>query len=184
MDREKFDKLNIIEQIEYVNQKLNAGLSLNAICKELKIDRKSIRRRAKKINYILDQDQKQYVLDKTDPTENITKEIKNITSDENQEESSVLPNITKSNIKKEDQEMKINKKVFDELMEMLDWYKTNKKDIVADPGEDLLQGETITKSFKIYTKVLEKFEAYCQQHPKLKKQDVVNAAIMEYIKNN
>lgn len=206
MDREKFDKLDIIDQLEYINQKLKAGLSLNAVCKEIGIDRKSIRRRAKKINYVFDQDQKQYVKIEdaaADPAANITKVIKNITNGEDQENSNklpnitkvtfkeeevknkkILPNITKGNMKEEDQEIKINKKILDELLEMLEWYKTNKKDIAADPAEEFLQGETITKSFKIYMKILDKFEEYCHQHPKLKKQDIVNAAIIEYINNN
>ncbi len=48
MNKEKFNKLEVIEQIKYINEKLKEN-SLTKICDEIGIARSTIRGRLKKI---------------------------------------------------------------------------------------------------------------------------------------
>ena len=54
MDREEFDKLEVLDQVEYINNQLENNKSIASVCKDLKIGRSTIRDRFKKlIMYIL-----------------------------------------------------------------------------------------------------------------------------------
>ena len=51
MNKEEFDKLNILEQIDYINKELSSGKSITNTCKEIGIGRSTISDRFKKAGY-------------------------------------------------------------------------------------------------------------------------------------
>ena len=60
MKRAKFDGLKLIEQVNYINKKLENGETLTNICKSIGIGRSTIRDRFKGISYEYNKTTKQY----------------------------------------------------------------------------------------------------------------------------
>lgn len=65
MDREKFDSLLIQEQINYLNSKIEEGISLSKICKDIGIAKSTVATRIKKHGYVSNKEGF-YVLSKSD----------------------------------------------------------------------------------------------------------------------
>ncbi len=60
MVKEEFNKLNVKEQIEYINKKLE-NKTLTNLCEEIKISRSTIRERFLKRGYIFDKSKNKYI---------------------------------------------------------------------------------------------------------------------------
>ena len=60
MVKEEFNKLNLKEQIEYINKKLE-NKTLTNLCEEIKISRSTIRERFLKQGYIFDKSKNKYI---------------------------------------------------------------------------------------------------------------------------
>ena len=60
MRKEEFNKLNLKEQIEYINKKLE-NKTLTNLCEEIKISRSTIRERFLKQGYIFDKSKNKYI---------------------------------------------------------------------------------------------------------------------------
>ena len=60
MGKEEFNKLNVKEQIEYINKKLK-NKTLTNLCEEIKISRSTIRERFLKQGYIFDKSKNKYI---------------------------------------------------------------------------------------------------------------------------
>ncbi len=63
MGKEEFNKLNLKEQIEYINKKLE-NKTLTNLCEEIKISRSTIRERFLKQGYIFDKSKNKYIYNK------------------------------------------------------------------------------------------------------------------------
>lgn len=211
MNKEEFNGLKPIEQIQYFNEQLKNGLNRQEVNQLIGIGKNRMSEIAKPINYKFNRKQNQYIPAGEDSANNNIKSIPsvpniqnndinksipstpNIQNDETGEDSinkitesiPSVPNKSIPNIQsiQNDEEVRINKKTFDELMEMLEWYKEKIKDISRE-HENIFNDRAITKSFKVYEKVASDFDEYCKRHPQFKKQDLISLAIMEYIKNN
>lgn len=51
MDKLEFNKKDIQEQVQYINEKLCTGLSITKVCKDIGIDRSTVRKRFEKGGY-------------------------------------------------------------------------------------------------------------------------------------
>ena len=60
MDKEQFNSLEIIEQINYINNKLSEGNTLTKLSKEIGIGRSTITDRFNKVGYKYNNEVKQY----------------------------------------------------------------------------------------------------------------------------
>lgn len=89
---------------------------------------------------------------------------------EKQEQSSIEP-LTDNEIKA----------VRDLLLVLPDIKKLLKPERVE---ENLLQGMTLPKTFKVYASVLDKFNQYISGRPGEKLQDIVSMALVEYMNNH
>jgi D-lyxose ketol-isomerase len=78
----------------------------------------------------------------------------------------------------------------DEMLEMLEWYKTQKKNEnvidVSDPKinidiEKIGTEKAITKGIKLYIKVYEEFKNFAGNHKEYKLQDLTAMALIEYM---
>ena len=85
MNKEQFQKLNILAQIEYVNSILKEGITLTSFSKEIGISRKTISKKFSDAGYKYSQSKKQYILENTDVQAG--------------EQKKYYSNITESNIK-------------------------------------------------------------------------------------
>ena len=63
MTKDEFNKLQISDQINYINNKLLSGLTLTKVCNNIGIARSTVGTRASKLGYIFDKDLNQYILE-------------------------------------------------------------------------------------------------------------------------
>lgn len=63
MTKDEFNKLEIIEQINYLNKYLRDGYTLTSLCKNIGIARSTVGGRATKLGYIFDKEINQYILE-------------------------------------------------------------------------------------------------------------------------
>ena len=66
MNKEKFKKLDVLAQIEYVNNILKEGQTLTKFSEQVEISRKTISKNFSKAGYKYSQSKKQYIIENTD----------------------------------------------------------------------------------------------------------------------
>lgn len=199
MDRKVFDTLSITEQINYINQQLAKGNTLTAICKAIGIGRTTVRGRASKINFIFDKSLNKYIchknnkkLTKAESIENKEKAEKSYKTviDEVATASVVeLPNSHKNVIEISQQCYENIIKIADKadiLLSIVQEYESHKNVInmpLLDPTQLSKYGEKIrNRSFNVNSKILDMFSEFCKKHKKLKQQDLISLALLEFIK--
>ncbi|MCB2308877.1 DNA-binding protein [Clostridium estertheticum] len=193
MDRIEFDKLGVLEQIEYINNKITEGNTITEICKEILIGRTTVRDRFIKEGYVYNKELGQYYKDNTlgvQIHENITKVPQR---GRNQVAEGIKNDNTKELQKYESTKelQKYNTDILElinnktELLEMLKDYKSNTKiidmpqlNISSLPEE--MQTDIINKSIKIYGPVSKLFDKVCDGYVGYKKQDLISLALYEF----
>lgn len=204
-------KLEIQEQIDYLNSRLNNGLSVKEIREALGVGEKKLQKYLKSINYKYDQKIKNYIL--------VTK-VSNISNgaiegaegvNNYKDNQLVVKDIVKPlEVKSEvnftnplpleftDYDKLINmintydamsKKMerleqLDEMEEMLQWYKLQKSVIDVTPPKLEIpptDAEPVTRSFKIYPDVNEAFKKFCSKNDNYKVQDIISHALREFL---
>jgi len=201
MDKIQFNKLDILEQIEYVNSELANGLSLRSISSNLGISKTTIRGRFEKLNYYFNAKQKQYInmlQDKlNDNIINKGNSIEENTITKNEDNSIMFNEQHKVTQVKHNHNMT---NIFDDskitalmdLIEMKDALvelvknKEQQSNIVIDVPEitiksERLQGEVKTRSYNIYEGVIKEFSDFCNEHKQFTQKDLLSMAIIEYI---
>lgn len=185
MGNEDYKKLDILNQITFVNTKLKEGLTLTEISLKINISRKTIGNKFIAAGYIFSKPLKQYI--KND-------EYKSNTTVVSTPKSTAIKAIStreyKSNINifnSKDSENKILNIIekHDNIQEMLEWYN-NQKDIVnVDVSElkidnDKLQGEVKVTTVRIYGEVWEHFKTFMDTYKEFKSMDLISMALIEY----
>ena len=77
-----------------------------------------------------------------------------------------------------------------EITKVLEWFKNIKEkevnasvhNLVIDHKE--LKGNTITRSFRLYEKIAKKLDKFTEQNKELKVMDIINQALLEFIKKH
>lgn len=184
MDINQFNSLNIQEQVNYINSMLS-NQSLDSVCGEIGISRRTISKRFLKSNYSYIN--KRFILEGEEPKE-IPQNIKSETTVIN--DNSTTPSEVK--IKSETPKEIKNKSIpldvglqellnyKDILIEIAQQYKLNGKSetIVIN---DECKGVPITKGMKTYVDIIIKFDEFCSKNKVFKKQDLLAMALLEYI---
>lgn len=204
MSFDELIKLDIHEQINYLNNGLNKGLSVKQIRESLGVGEKKLQKYLKSINYKYDQKIKNYILvTKVSDTVEGSERV----SDYNNNQL-VVKDKTKVNIKPvEDervnplpveftdydklinmlntyQEMSKRIEQLDKYEEMLQWYELQKSVIDVTPPKLEIpptDAEPVTRSFKIYPDVNEAFKKFCSKNDNYKVQDIISFAIKEFL---
>lgn len=191
MEKQQFNKLTHLEQLEYVNEKLKNGESLRNISAELNISKTTIRDRFKKIGYLFDAELHQYCKSDT----SVNKEHNSIThesiikvSQENKidiKENKSLKNSNTLELQKYKNDLIDLIENKNDILEMLREYKRNTKvielpqlDITDLPSE--LKGAIVNKSIKVYDDIYKLFDELCTQYKGIKKQDLLSLALLEF----
>ena len=192
MNKTEFNKLEVIEQIKYINKKLLEGNTLTNLCKSIGVGRSTIRDRFKKVSYEYNKTVNQY--------ESIVEIVESI--------ESVLP-AASNEAKKEDKNIIIqesSKKVvgtesyknnevlinminsYDEnlnkLNEIYDWYKLQSSNKVVQTEKfkvDDFEGDVVVRSYKLYESVQQEFLEFCKSNNKYKVQDILSQALKEFL---
>lgn len=197
MDRTDFDKLEVQDQVIYINKQLGEGSTLRDIASNLNIARSTLRDRFKKIGYIYNKKLNTYsnsninneyyknntkVIDKEPVKKQNTLEIESYKSNtivSNKESQSIKEF---NNLKKEVLELINNKDI---ILEMIKDYKSNTK-IIDIPQLDInnlpveMQKDITTKSIKVYKPIYNLFNKLCEEYSSIKKQDLISLALYEF----
>lgn len=182
MTKEEFNKLEILQQIAYVNTELKKEKSLRIIGTDLKMSKTTFRDRFTKVGYMYNADLKEY---NNDNNPEIQLQQKNVKASQNTVKPKTEP-IAKDNVEqkyKEDiLELVQNK---NELLEMIKNYKNNAKAIKTTefninnlPQE--LQTNILRKTLKIYEPIYNNFDEVCNSYGNFKRQDLISMAIFEF----
>lgn len=200
LDKTKFNKLSVLEQLEYVNNELIKGESLRNISSSLKMSKTTIRDRFKKIGYIFNGQQRQYIKDNFISKEveykhnidivhkNKTIDNKEIAKHKYKENINIFNNVDAKN-KMMDIVSKYNDlvkmiEVSSDIKEMLEWY--NKQKNIIEPVEfkidsNKLIGEVKTTTVRLYSDVWKDFREFMEQYKEFKSMDIVSMALIEFM---
>ena len=173
MDRIEFDKLDVLNQISYINKELTINKTLTNICKSIGIGRSTIRDRFKSNGYEFNKDSKQY----ESIVEIIEKDIPKFKS------SNKVVETEKSN-KQVLEEIILNySEMNNKLNEMYDWYKLQSSEKVVEDKMliiDDFEGKVVTRSYKLYEPIQKEFAEFCKRN-KFKVQDLLSQALTEFL---
>lgn len=203
MDKQEFNKLEILQQLEYVNNELIKGKSLREISSSLEMSKTTFRDRFIKIGYIFNKPTKQYIKDNSIPKEVKCKHNTNILQkNENIDNKAIAKHEYKSNIDIFSDKDTKNKmleiigqyddivkmiEVSENIKEMLEWYSKQKNIINIEPSElkidsNKLNGEVKTTTVRLYSEVWEQFREFMEGYKEYKSMDLISMALVEYIK--
>ena len=179
MRRIDFDKLEVIDQIEYINKELNKNNTLTSICKSIGIGRSTIRDRFKKIGYEYNKITNQYEsiveIVESKSVENV--EIEPITQRSSKKvvraDNEILTNIINNY---EDNLSKLN--------ELYSWYELQINNNVVDTKKLIISDfddKIVVRSYKLYESIQKDFTAFCKRNNKYKVQDILSQALKEFL---
>ncbi len=192
MTKEQFNKLNVLEQIEYINSQLENNNSITSVCKELNIGRSTIRDRFKKLNHSYCKDLNRYINNSsvTDVEQNPITKDNRCTSDVTRIEENVsntdvvqVDKVTDI-INKSDVEIKetiidiVNN--YDVLKEIIELHRRNTSVIKQQIVIDVEGAESKLITLRVNSKELELFNEFCKDNKQYKKIDLISQALKEF----
>lgn len=181
MDKITFNKLQIIEQLEYVNSALKKGESLRSISAELKMSKTTIRDRFQKIGYKFEGSIRQYIKIDEEPQLQNEYQSNNESKDRTVEVLDSITKVYKGNNYNDDTNV-ILKDITEKLNEVYSWYLKERN--IIEPVELKLnnfEGEAINRTFKVYPKELQEFKKFCEEHKQYRVQDIITQALREFM---
>lgn len=175
MDKLEFNQLELQKQVQYINDQLCTGLSITKVCKDIGIDRSTVRKRFDNGGYSFNKDLNLYEggilnegnTNKTAPTPN-KKPPKKKTNTNTLEERvkalesqlEALQQIVHSNTNNTVNANDVNNKE----LELLDF-----------------NGDTVTRAYRMYEDVQKDFKIFCKKHSEYKVQDIISTALVEFM---
>ncbi len=174
MDKDTLLSMDIDSHIEYLNSRLNEGLTVAAIRKELGIGKERHQRIISKGNY-----------EYNTKTKNYTKVTEVVGDNYNQKVVGDISNqvvVPGAEYKKLIDTMKNLKNMNDKLEEMYSWYELQTKVVERDTLRiEPNNHDTVTRSFKVYKDIYEDFmELSKKKYSTYKVQDLISQAIKEF----
>lgn len=188
MNKDKFNKLTILDQIDFINSQINNN-SITSVCKEIGVGRTTIRDRFKKANYSYSKELNKYTyIEPKDSLKDFTEQDNScITSDtyNNSNTNIVEDNYASSLLKKSDKEFQNNMidlvNNYDTLKEIIELHKRNTSVIKQQIIIDLDNSENKLTSLRINKTVLDKFNEFCEKNKQFTKVDLVSQALKDFM---
>jgi len=183
MNREEFKLMNDNERIEWVLSKYTEGYKTKDIVKEYNIPKNTIGDTMRRNGYISDRTKGIYEVLESSYKPVIAghqqETVKNMLEAPTQQEE-ILKNMFKWYQKQKEKE--------EEREEVYQWIRKQMEldnNIIDVPkieiNKNRLTGEIKTRSFTIYSDILEEFNEFCANKP-YSKQDLLSMCIVEYMK--
>lgn len=166
MDKDTFLNMDIDSQIEYLNSRLNEGLTVEIIRQKIGIPDKVLRKIIKDNGYRFDQKSRNYI--------KVTEVVQGDKSNQ-----VVVPG---AEYKKLIDTMKNLKNMNDKLEEMYSWYELQTKVVERDTLRiEPNNHDTVTRSFKVYEDIYKEFMKLSKEkYSTYKMQDLISHAIREF----
>ena len=161
MGKDDFNKLNLKEQVEFINKNLDSK-TLTEISKEIKISRSTIRERFLKQGYIFNKSQNKYIY--SSEANNKAQKEKNCCNNTKAYEEKIK--ILESKIEAIESELNNKNKEFN-VIEI-------KK----------FEGKTVSRCYRVYEDIQKEFSKFCKENSNYKVQDILSMALYEYMKYN
>lgn len=166
--KDNFNKLEILDQIKLINELILKD-SLTNVCKGIGIDRATIRKRFKGVDYIYNKSTNQY--ENVEASINTNNAINTINYKE------VDINTLIKQIKALEGRVKA-------LENTVNTNNTNASNTINAINVKEFKGETVTRAYRIYEDIQEEFKVYCKRHSEHKVQDIISSALVEFMENN
>lgn len=188
MDREEFKGMTDQERIDWVCKEYNKGKTTSQIVKEYNLAKNTVGDTFRRNGYVVDKITGQYVINSSEHVKVTQNQHKpNIVLDDKKEKlENILPEEIKENLLQMIAWYKKQRETEEEREEIFEWIKKNmkNKDLIEVPeitiDKQQLTGDVKTRSFTIYSEVLQKFNDFCLEQP-YSKQDLLSMALLEYI---
>lgn len=181
MNKDKFNNLDAMEQIEYINNSLKNKRSLTSISKDLSIGRSTISERFKKLGYRYNKEFNQYI--KHDTNESNTNVIQSNTKNLKSINYNDLEMYNNCNTDVNNKIINITNE-YETLMQMIELYKSNSNILQSKIIIDLPKAESELTSFRVNKEILKQFNEFTKEQKEFKKIDLVSMALKEYIENH
>ena len=185
MKRIDFDKLELFDQIKYVNTELLKGNTLTNLCKSIDISRSTIRNRFEKLKYSYNKATNQYEpivkISETKLLESIPKHpieyISTFTQQNNNKVVSIDNDLLNNIVNNYEENLS-------KLNEVYDWYKMQNSNKSVDTKKlniDDFEGDIVVRSYKLYGSIQKKFTDFCRKNNKYKVQDILSQALNDFL---
>ena len=191
MTKEDFNKLDIIEQINYINEKLIEGNTLTNVCKSIGIGRSTIRDRFEKTGYKYNSEIKQYqsyveIVEHESSNDVVRTENENKQILETQS-SNFINNLVVGTDNRYNYEdlIKVIENYNDlnnKMDQVYSWYISQNSNDVVEANKFAIKefkGDTVARSFKLYDSVQKEFMKFCKKNNKYKVQDILSTLLFE-----
>lgn len=181
MNKDIFNELDILEQIDFINKKLKEGYSLSKLDNENIISsRKTISNRFKKVGYELNKESNQYEniieIVKSDEKEIIT------TNTQKQESSNIVVRGDQVNNKILEEVILNYTDMNNKLNEVYKWYQESSNNVVIEDKLEIedFEGKVVVRSYKLYEPIQKEFAEFCASS-KFRVQDILSQALKEFL---
>ena len=190
---EEFKALEVQEQVQFVNDCLTNGYSVEQIRKKLNIGKNYIANAFKKAGYIKDKATGIYIkttnqIDQEVKTTKITNDNKVVKKPSNK---SNKVNVLETKVNSLENEIEDIKAVLNEmnskLNEVINTKNTTTYITVENTnslGIKKLKGNKVTRSYKLNEKVQKEFKSFCKAHSDCEVGDILATALIEYMERN
>lgn len=184
MNKQEFNKLDIISKIEYFNIKLNEGQTVTEIRKGIGIGEKSWQKEAKAKGYKYDNKIKNYikvtdVVSINNSGDNSNSIVVDSDTDYNNNHNVV---VSCDDYKRVIEELQDIKSMYSKFEEMHQWYELQKNVVEKESLRiEANNNEIVTRSFKIYGDVYKEFMDFCKEHKEYRVQDIASQALAELV---
>lgn len=188
MNKDEFNALEVLEQIDYINKQLKNNSSITGVCKDLGIGRTTIRDRFKKLNYTYDKEVNAYILkenndcntDVIDIDNGCNTPVKSAEITEVHKEEGVFDIIEKSDAEIKNNLLELAKN-YELLKEIIDIHASNKKVIKQQIVIDIEEADSKLVTTRINKKILDEFNQFCDNNKQFRKVDLLSQAIKNFI---
>lgn len=181
MNKDQFNKLDFIEKIEYLNNKLKEGQTVTRIREDIGIGEKALQREIKANKYRYSNKEKQYISTTEATTEALPTTVVDKPTIVGSENTFVVP-------KQQQQILGYLENNFEVLQEFLEKYKSTTRTTTETTTNhiiiNLVDDKHLNpkpKSIRINEFIYQDWQKFCNENKYYSKQDLISMALKEYI---
>lgn len=175
MDKLEFNQLELQKQVQYINDQLCTGLSITKVCKDIGIDRSTVRKRFDNGGYSFNKDLNLYeggILNEGNTNK--------IAPTPNKKPPKKKTNTSNTNTLEE--RVKVLESQLEALQQMVLNNASNTNNAINTELELLdFNADTVTRAYRMYENVQKDFKIFCKKHSEHKVQDIISTALVEFM---
>ena len=186
MDKLDFNKKDLQEQVQYINDQLaDTGLSVTKVCEDIGIDRSTVRKRFKNGGYIFNKDLNVYQGSISNTEDTIKIAPSPNTKPPKDKVSTGNTNILEDRVKALEGQISVLIDRVSTLSSNALEKETNAINTVNsdNTGIDvtIFEGDTVTRAYRLDAQVQKEFKIFCKKNSEYKVQDLISSALQEFM---